>query len=352
VPYVVSFDDFSGTSPLSYLNIPDGSHQFLVTSTDAAGNQQSAQWTWNIDTTAPVPAITQSPTSLTNQSSATFKFSSNESGSTYSCKVDAGSYSSCTSPLTYTGLSDGSHTFTLQATDQAGNVSAGLSYAWSIDTVAPSATVSTGPPSLTNQRPATFTFSSNDPNATFNCKTDSGSYSNCTSPKTYNWFSEGSHTFFVTAKDQAGNVSVAATYSWTVDSTKPTVTIQSGPADPPSQSTATFTFTASEGSVTFTGQLDANAAATWGWTVDATKPTVTILTAPTDPSVLTIATFTFTGSEPNVTFTCQLDTNAAATCQSGVTYTGITQGTHTFKIYATDQAGNQGSTVNYTWHKV
>jgi sugar lactone lactonase YvrE len=44
-----------------------------------------------------------------------FAFSSDESGSSFECALDAGAYSACTSPKSYEGLSEGSHTFKVRA---------------------------------------------------------------------------------------------------------------------------------------------------------------------------------------------------------------------------------------------
>jgi hypothetical protein len=74
------------------------------------------------DTTPPETTITASPANPTVSTSASFSFSSNESGSTFQCRIDGGSYASCTSPKTYSSLAVGSHTFDVRATDQAGNV--------------------------------------------------------------------------------------------------------------------------------------------------------------------------------------------------------------------------------------
>jgi hypothetical protein len=76
---------------------------------------------------------------------------------------------------------------------------------------------------------------------------------------------------------------------------------------------------------------------------------VTITSGPKDPETSTTATFTFTSNETNVTFTCQLDTGTATTCASPKVYTALAKGSHTFKLYATDQAGNQSSTATWTW---
>ncbi len=72
------------------------------------------------DTGAPVTTILTGPSGATGSTSATFTFSANEP-STFMCTVDLGS-ASCTSPATFNGLSSGSHTFTVTATDSFGNV--------------------------------------------------------------------------------------------------------------------------------------------------------------------------------------------------------------------------------------
>ncbi len=77
-----------------------------------------------VDTTPPETTITAQPPASTTESSATFSFSSSESGSTFACKLDAGSWSSCASPKVYSGLSVGSHTFSVRATDATGNTDA------------------------------------------------------------------------------------------------------------------------------------------------------------------------------------------------------------------------------------
>ena len=94
--------------------------------TDAAGNTDAsaAQYTWTVDTVAPNTTIDSNPTNPANSASANFTFSSTEGGSTFECEIDGGGFSSCSSPKNYAGLSEGSHTFKVRATDAAGNMDA------------------------------------------------------------------------------------------------------------------------------------------------------------------------------------------------------------------------------------
>ena len=76
------------------------------------------------DTTPPDTTITGGPTngSLVNPGFATFSFSADDN-STFQCRLDEQvEFTTCESPITYTGLSLGSHTFEVQATDDDGNV--------------------------------------------------------------------------------------------------------------------------------------------------------------------------------------------------------------------------------------
>gem|GEM_PF-3395545 len=108
-------------------------------------------------TTPPMVSLTQTPPAITNNTSATFAYTSNEDGSTFACSLDGAVVSlNCPSPITLPGLSNGHHTFTVQAFNQAGYGSTPLSYTWTINTVPPTATV-TPPATLT--APLLVTFS-------------------------------------------------------------------------------------------------------------------------------------------------------------------------------------------------
>nr|AYM52409.1 hemagglutinin [Cystobacter sp.] len=114
---------YTPTAPLT-----EGPHTVTSRATDAAGNtsEGSAGHTFTIvqDHAAPDTTITSGPSDTTSENSATFTFESNEPGVTYECSLDGAAFTRCTSPITFTNLSEGEHTFQVRASDAAGNVDA------------------------------------------------------------------------------------------------------------------------------------------------------------------------------------------------------------------------------------
>ena len=113
---------------------------------DAAGNidPTSASRSWTIeapaeDNTPPQTSITSGPAASTTATSASFSFNSSEAGSSFTCRLDGGAWSSCSSPKAYAVLAAGSHSFSVRAADAAGNVDpTPPGYSWAV--------VSTPPP--------------------------------------------------------------------------------------------------------------------------------------------------------------------------------------------------------------
>src|SRR5829696_8299307 len=257
------------------------------------------------DTTPPETTIDAKPNDPSNNASPSFGFTSTEANSTFECSVDGGAYASCTSPKSLSSkLSDGSHTFAVKATDAAGNTDATPdSYTWTVDTVAPNTTIDAKPNDPSNNASPSFTFTGTDnvtsaANLTFECKLDTGNYGSCTSPNSLSSLSGGSHTFYVRAIDEAGNVDATpASYTWTVDTTPPETTITEGGT---------------------TTQADAS--------------------------------FSFSSNEAGSTFSCQLDASGFAPCTSPMTYNSLSNASHTFEVKAKDAAGNTDATpAKRTW---
>src|SRR6185295_16144885 len=88
------------------------------------------------DSTAPQTTISSGPEATGTVTSASFAFIASETGSSFSCKLDSGSWAACASPKGYTGLAVGPHTFAVRATDASGNVdSTPSTQTWTVEAV-------------------------------------------------------------------------------------------------------------------------------------------------------------------------------------------------------------------------
>jgi len=289
----------SKSHTIGNLNIPAGA-TFWIRWTDfqpTGSNDGLAVDDFSLTASLKVAETTVSsgPALVTTSNSATFVFSSDDSDSTFECKLGTSSFESCTSSKNYSGLSDGSYTFEVRATNAAGTDATPASYTWVVDTTSPgSPTITSSPASVTNSTAATFEFSGGADNsggsgfAKYQCKVDSGSFADCTSPQNLAGLAEGSHTFSVRSVDNAGNTGTATEYAWTVDLSNPEVTLN-GPS---------------------------------GLTNDATP------------------TFTFSASEKNASFECSLNEEAFEECTSPVTLATLVDGMYSFRVRARDIGGN------------
>ncbi|MDX6652811.1 MAG: hypothetical protein QOJ38_1592 [Solirubrobacterales bacterium] len=170
------------------------------------------------DTAAPNTLIDSGPqdASTTKATAASFAFSATEPGSTFECKLDSADYEPCTSPKAYSGLADGAHTFSVRATDPAGNTGGAAQASWAVDTSPPVVTITNGPDGSTSSPQASFAFVSSEYEA-FACSLDGSSYVPCSSPVSYDGLADGPHSFTVRAGDAAGNWGAAATRDWSVE---------------------------------------------------------------------------------------------------------------------------------------
>jgi hypothetical protein len=281
----------SCTSPRSYTTLNDGSHTFAVVATDRAGNVgNTTSYTWTIDTLPSTATITLKPSNPSSTNSPIFAFIASEGGS-FTCRLDGGAFAPCTSPTTYSNVSDGPHTFAVRAIDLAGNTGPEVSYTWTIETRAPTAAVTSAPSALSNSSAATFVFSADEPSS-FECNLDDRGFAQCSSPATYHGLGDGRHSFGVRARDAVGNFSPAVAHGWTIDTIAPETTVASAPKSATTVTSAAFAFSASEGG----------------------------------------------------TFECRLDGAPFALCASPKSYSGLGQGDHRFEVRAIDAAGNADAT--------
>ena len=115
----------------------DGVKKIYMQVKDNLGNVRGTSASITLDQTAPMVSFTSTPPALTNGTSATVSFMSNETGTVYTARIDEGAYAPVTSPLSFTGLAEGSHTIYVRATDVANNTGNAASYTWNIDLTSP-----------------------------------------------------------------------------------------------------------------------------------------------------------------------------------------------------------------------
>jgi hypothetical protein len=78
-------------------------------------------------------------------------------------------------------------------------------------------------------------------------------------------------------------------------------------------------------------------------------PTPTITDMPPNPSNSPDASFSFTDSDPTVSFLCQLDGDGYSPCTSPATYSELADGSHTFDVEAQSTTGQISAPASYTW---
>jgi hypothetical protein len=106
-------------------------------------------------TLPPVASITDGPAVVTSDTSATFTLTADQDSVSFLCALDGAVPSACSSPVTYSGLADGSHTFAVSATGGAGKVGPTAIWSWTVEAVAPTDEVGTDPePGATTPEPA------------------------------------------------------------------------------------------------------------------------------------------------------------------------------------------------------
>jgi hypothetical protein len=213
----------------------------------AVANQESNNVSVLLNTPAPQTTITSGPSEgqVTNSTSATFVFSSSESGSTFQCSLDNpndSAYSPCTSLKAVPDegiLADGEHTFYVKATGAAGSTDpTPATRRWRVDTTAPAAPVITNPPEdslVSGSFAVSGTAEVGSTVELFEVDPATGARTSTGTPTTAgtggNWsiplsgVAEGNHNYVAKTSDAAGNTSAESnSRTVIVDATLPTVT--------------------------------------------------------------------------------------------------------------------------------
>ena len=185
------------------------------------------------------PEITAGPSGATASPSATFEFTSKGENDAFQCRLDAGEWADCVSPVTYTGLAEGEHLFAVRVRDAAGNVGATEARRTFLVDYTPPAVVLTGPAAgafvsgaVTLTADAVDRLSGVTRVKWFLDGVEIATDGNG-EPWEAIWNSagvpDGSHKLFAKARDAAGNWATSRSALITVDHTPPTVVL-TGPA--------------------------------------------------------------------------------------------------------------------------
>jgi VCBS repeat-containing protein len=370
---------FTPSSPIG-----EGPHALTAVSTDAAGNTSgvSNTWTLTIDSVAPAaPVITQvlddvperlgalNPNDSTNDTTPTLNGTA-EPGSTVTIRLDGTVLG--TAPVdnngvwTYTPtvpLGEGPHTFTVVATDAAGNTSQPSSgFTLTVDTTPPTAaTIATvtddvggvqGPltsgdttddtqPLLQGSAPADAVITVYDGTTLLGTASLDGSGGWSFTPVTP--LTDGPHSLTVHATDAAGNTTISSPFVLTVDTVAPatpdipaiTVNPDGGTTQTPlnpgeitRDTTPTLSGTGTAGdTVTIygngvkIGDAVVDSAGNWSWTPPSPLP------GGTYDITLTVTNVDGTGNEsaPSQPVTITIDTDPPATPAAPVITDSVTQ---------------------------
>lgn len=211
-----------GQYSISYDESTDGTYNYQVYQKDRALNASSnATLQWTRDSTIPLTPTITVPTANpyysaestliitgTCENTATILLT----GSATNSVVCASSTFSFSIPQNV----DGTYTYTIKQRDLALNTSAAATLQWVRDANLPLVTIDTYPTNPSYSSTANFTFSASE-TATFECKLDVApytTYTSCSTPLSYASVTNGTRTFYVRARDTAGNLSAVASYSW------------------------------------------------------------------------------------------------------------------------------------------
>jgi copper-binding protein NosD len=113
---VTQTSEAGGTSELAMATTPSG-----PSNGGGAGGEAGSGASGSADTAPPQTRIVTGPKRKSRSSTAWFKFSSDEPGSTFQCALDGKPFKACKSPKKYEGLRRGPHVFKVRAIDPARN---------------------------------------------------------------------------------------------------------------------------------------------------------------------------------------------------------------------------------------
>ncbi len=232
----------------------------------------------------------------------------------FECVLDGGPWVACDGgTVSFTQLGPGQHTFVVRTVDGADVDESPAEHVWTIDMDVPDTFIVSGPDDPTGATTASFTLDASiDAIAGYFCALDPvggepapADYAPCPANVSFDDLDDGSHTLWAYVVSTAGVADPSpATYTWVVVSGVPETVIDSAPTGQ-------------------SGQTTTSDAATFDYS------------DPTDPT--------------RTTFMCSLDGGTWRACSGTSTYPDLTDGTHTFSVYAIEGDAVDPSPATWTW---
>ena len=255
------------------------------------------------DTTPPTVTIDSGPHagSTLHGNQPSFSFSSPESRTTFECNWDNAAWQACSSPNhAPSPLANGSHSFSVRGSDRSHNVQTVPARSFTVDITKPGPQILSlnlvgGHGSFVGEYDsgASFNYSYSPSGLSVSCAFDDDPLASCpassSSISDYDYLTEGAHTFHLQVTDPSNGELASSSRSFTVDTETPN---------------------------------------TWFTSKVPKKIHKHSLK------------FYFASSKPSSSFTCQFDNKPKVHCASGYTQKKIKKGSHSFSVYAVDQAGN------------
>jgi hypothetical protein len=286
----------------------------------------------------PAPTITARPADPTNQTSAHFAYADAQSGVSFQCQLDGSSFGACPANATYAGpLAQGSHTFKVRAL--AGTkTSSTSSFAWTVDTAAPTTSISYPTDGLTLGSDAWGAH----------CRGDA---SICGAAKD----EHGVKTVLISIQRSGGGWWGGSAFDQQNETFSP-VALTSSDRDSTHWSyglhlPADGLYTVHVRAVDDAGNTTAAAGqASARFTVDTIPPPAPAITAgPAANTTSRTATFAFADSEHGARLLCRRDGARFSACSSPQSYSSLAYGAHRFEVEAVDAVGNTSPATGYSW---
>lgn len=309
--------------------------------------------------------------------------------------VPVGDYSDIKTATQDTG--DGIYWLHVQAIDEVGNESGLTIVSAILDNIPPTAVLSGTPPNPTNQTTTNITVGNavdTEIVTHYRYSLDGDDYGNETSVNENiqsSGLADGEHTLSVIGRDEAGNWQSEVNptlYTWTVDTTPPTVEETTPVTTPTSDSTPDVGITVENGAsweikngeavlatgvgtgieqivtlleltegtynLTLTAADEAGNTITINlseFTIDLSASPISLSTLPNDPTKETTADITVSGDDI-VVYKYNLD-NAGygeeMSIDTNIILSGLSEGEHTIFVKGRDEAGNWSDEVSETW---